>query len=488
MNGKKKKNMNFIMRGNRSVIRKPVKSILLLLVVVVISSFYMAGMACQSASIHTQDSTRQAVGATFRMELNEANRHTRLKKAAEQLGDKTEGNYDGVYFYQTEGGMSGASTDNSFETIIPENAEKIAETEGIEEYNLTTVATVVNPVNFKRIEDPDRDQSQDFGCVNLVGNRIMEMDKDVSAGKIEIIDGRMITKDVKDVCVISKELAELNNLNVGDELQFNQWDDKENSEVYSAEIVGIFEIVQSMTPVMPGDTFCPENTIFTDVSFPEKPSGEEGNPLYQYAIFKVENVDKYDDVKAEIEKVDIDWERYDLIDNNGNIKNMAENFNDLEKNSQVLLAIVSVASFIILCLIFLFWMKNRTQEIGVLLALGEYKKKIWGQFLWEAIVIGITGLLLSFMISPGLSQFTVSYLAQQTQKQTQAQASADEGRVSADGYTAPDMEIQDIEIDITPDMIVRDSVAITILLVVSISASGITIMRKKPKEILSEWE
>jgi len=488
MNGKKKKNMNFIMRGNRSVIRKPVKSILLLLVVVVISSFYMAGMACQSASIHTQDSTRQAVGATFRMELNEANRHTRLKKAAEQLGDKTEGNYDGVYFYQTEGGMSGASTDNSFETIIPENAEKIAETEGIEEYNLTTVATVVNPVNFKRIEDPDRDQSQDFGCVNLVGNRIMEMDMDVSAGKIEIIDGRMITKDVKDVCVISKELAELNNLNVGDELQFNQWDDKENSEVYSAEIVGIFEIVQSMTPVMPGDTFCPENTIFTDVGFPEKPSGEEGNPLYQYAIFKVENVDKYDDVKAEMEKVDIDWDRYDLIDNNGNIKNMAENFNDLEKNSQVLLAIVSVASFIILCLIFLFWMKNRTQEIGVLLALGEYKKKIWGQFLWEAIVIGITGLLLSFMISPGLSQFTVSYLAQQTQKQTQAQASADEGRVSADGYTAPDMEIQDVEIDITPDMIVRDSAAITMLLVVSISASGITIMRKKPKEILSEWE
>ena len=35
--------MNFIQRGIRSVIRKPVKSILLLLVVVVISSFYMSG-------------------------------------------------------------------------------------------------------------------------------------------------------------------------------------------------------------------------------------------------------------------------------------------------------------------------------------------------------------------------------------------------------------------------------------------------------------
>lgn len=478
--------MNFIQRGIRSVIRKPVKSILLLLVVVVISSFYMSGMASQSASINTQDSTRQAVGATFRLELSEANRHTRLEEAAEHLGDKTEGSYNGVHFFQTENGMSGVSTDNSFETIIAEDAEKIAETEGIEEYNLTTVATVVNSVNFKRIEDPDMDQSQDYGGVNLVGNRIMEMDMNVSDGKIKIIDGRMTTKDDKDVCVISKELAELNDLSIGDELQFNQWDDKENSEIYSAKIVGIYEIEQSMTPVMSGDTYRPENTIFTDLDFPEKPSGEEGNPLYQYAIFKVADVDKYDEVKAEIEKVDIDWERYDLIDNNGNIKNMAENFNDMEQMSRILLAIVSAASFIILCLIFLFWMKNRTQEIGILLALGELKRKIWGQFLWEAFLIGIIGLLFSFLIAPALSQATASYLAQQTQEQAQEQTEANQGMVSADGYTAPDMEIQDVEIHITPSMFAKDSAAIGILLVVSVSIAGITIMRKKPKEILSE--
>ena len=478
--------MNFFKLAERSVLRKPVKSILLLLVVVVISSFYMSGMASQSASINTQDSTRQAVGATFRLELSEANRHTRLEEAAEHLGDKTEGSYNGVHFFQTENGMSGVSTDNSFETIIAEDAEKIAETEGIEEYNLTTVATVVNPVNFKRIEDPDMDQSQDYGGVNLVGNRIMEMDMNVSDGKIKIIDGRMTTKVDKDVCVISKELAELNDLSIGDELQFNQWDDKENSEIYSAKIVGIYEIEQSMTPVMSGDTYRPENTIFTDLDFPEKPSGEEGNPLYQYAIFKVADVDKYDEVKAEIEKVDIDWERYDLIDNNGNIKNMAENFNDMEQMSRILLAIVSAASFIILCLIFLFWMKNRTQEIGILLALGELKRKIWGQFLWEAFLIGIIGLLFSFLIAPALSQATASYLAQQTQEQAQEQTEANQGMVSADGYTAPDMEIQYVEIHITPSMFAKDSVAIGILLAVSVSIAGITIMRKKPKEILSE--
>ena len=165
---------------------------------------------------------------------------------------------------------------------------------------------------------------------------------------------------------------------------------------------------------------------------------------------------------------------------------MAENFNDMEQMSRILLAIVSAASFIILCLIFLFWMKNRTQEIGILLALGELKKKIWGQFLWEAFLIGIIGLLFSFLIAPALSQATASYLAQQTQEQAQEQTEADEGMVSADGYIAPDLEIQDVEIHITPSMFAKDSAAIGILLVVSVSIAGITIMRKKPKEILSE--
>lgn len=314
----------------------------------------------------------------------------------------------------------------------------------------------------------------------------MEMDMDVAAGKIKLVDGRMTTKEDKDVCVISKELAELNGLQVGDSLQFNQWDEKENSKVYSAKIVGIYEAVQKLEPVMSGDTYRSENTIFTDMNFPEKPSGEEGNPLFRYAIFKVGNVDQYDAVRKEIEKVDINWERYDLIDSNGNIQSMAENFNNMKQLSEMLLIVVSAASFIILSLIFLFWMKNRTQEIGIFMALGESKKKIWSQFLWEAMLIGVLGLVLSFMISPALSKMTASYMAQQSQSQAEEQKEATENQVFADGYTAPDLKLQNIEIEVTSDMLIKDTIAIGGLLFISVSVAGIMIMRKKPKEILSE--
>ena len=56
----------------------------------------------------------------------------------------------------------------------------------------------------------------------------------------------------------------------------------------------------------------------------------------------------------------------------------------------------------------------------------------------------------------------------------------------ADGDTLPDLKLQNIEIEVTPDMLIKDTIAIGGLLFISVSVAGIMIMRKKPKEILSE--
>lgn len=60
--------MNFLGLARRSVLRKPVKSILLLLIVFVISTLLLAGMASKNASIQVQDKTRQAIGAGLLLE------------------------------------------------------------------------------------------------------------------------------------------------------------------------------------------------------------------------------------------------------------------------------------------------------------------------------------------------------------------------------------------------------------------------------------
>ena len=70
----------------RSVIRKPVKSILLFVTVFTISLLLLAGMSSGKATVQMQDNTRQAVGAGLLLEENEADRHRRIDELSRQIG------------------------------------------------------------------------------------------------------------------------------------------------------------------------------------------------------------------------------------------------------------------------------------------------------------------------------------------------------------------------------------------------------------------
>lgn len=125
--------MNSIQMAWRCVLRKPVKSILLLLTVFIISISLTAGMASKNASIATTDTARQAVGAGFLLEENEANRHARIEALSRKIGENKEGSLGGYYQKKTiingtENWQSG--TDNSFETLLLEDIRKIAAVPG----------------------------------------------------------------------------------------------------------------------------------------------------------------------------------------------------------------------------------------------------------------------------------------------------------------------------------------------------------------------
>ena len=91
-----------------------------------------------------------------------------------------------------------------FHCINTEDIEKIAGVEGISDYNITTAPTRVKGSNFERIEDPEADQTYDFGGVALLGNRDMALDANVLSGNVSIVEGRMVTPEDTDVCVIPK--------------------------------------------------------------------------------------------------------------------------------------------------------------------------------------------------------------------------------------------------------------------------------------------
>ena len=471
-------------RAIRSMFRKPMKSILLLCVVTFIGVFMVVGFATKNTNVNLQDNARQAIGASYQLELNMSNRRERLLELSEKLGEK-EGEIDGYWQKQTESGQWLTGTDNEFETVFYEDVMKISEVDGLSKFNITTLDTAVNPYNFKRIEDKNADQSYDLKGVHLIGNYSSNMDKNFVNGNVELIEGRHITNEDKDVCIISEELAKLNQLNVGDSIQFNDSHDLNKSEVYTANIIGIYKTSKPIPATITGDTYRSENTIFTDLRFPEKAEGNKNNPLFAKAYFKVADVDEYASVKKAIKQVDINWERYDLIDNHGNLDTMSSNFHDLQSISNVLIWIIAGASFVILCLIFVFWMKSRVQEAGILLALGTSQIRILRQMLLEALMISLLALVLSYTAAPVLSSFMADYLVEQQIEQAKQQDMADEGKV-AKPYEEAEQKVVDVQADITWEIILLDAVGVTLLIAISITTAGIIILRKHPRDILSQ--
>ena len=477
--------MSILSLSIRCLVRKKAKTILLLSIVFVTSCLTYAGWACKSANVQTQTEGKQALGASFRMEENEADRHDRTDEAIEKLGGQN-GSVDGSHIEQLESGDWMISHDNSFETLQMEDIETLAGQEGIAEYNITTANIVVNPVNFARIEDPDVDQHSDLLGVSLRGNMDMRLDFDVWNGNIEVNEGRMITPKDKDVCIISRELAELNGLTVGDKLEFNSRKDRGTSKVYRAEIVGIYDTIHKITPVMYGDSYRSENIIMTDLRFPEKPQGCEGDPLYQYATFWVENVDEYDAVKEQIKKADINWKRYDFIDNTGMSDTMAENFGDLDEMSSIILILVAVSGVVIIFLVFLFWQKGRVHEIGIFLAIGKSKAAIIVQMMMEGILIGCISFMLATICAPALSKSVADYLVGYQVKQEEEQRKADEGMTGGAGVVEYETEVMGVETKVTGKVILLSASSILGVIFVAVSSSCMFVVIQKPKEILSK--
>ncbi|MCI9488122.1 MAG: ABC transporter permease [Lachnospiraceae bacterium] len=481
--------LNSVRRAWRSVMRKPVKSLLLFLTAAVISLFLLSGMAAGQANVLCQDTARQAVGAGFRLDANEKNRSKRYAEISERIGADTEGSLEGVHQKKMEtayGTQWIGWADNSFETLKLPDIEALAAVEGISDYNITTCVTTVRPVGFERIEDPDVDQHQDLGCVTLLGNRKMEFDSNVLSGNVTLKEGRMAGPEDRDVCVISEELAAENGLALGDVLGFGDRHDESGSAVQRAEIIGIYRTKQPMAAYMSGDTFRSENVIFTDLRFPEKAEGAEGDPCFEHAYFQVADVDRYEEVRAAMEQVEIDWERYDFIDRNGDLSTMSSNFNDLEKISGLFVAVTLLAGFLILSLIFLFWIRNRSRECGILLSLGVGKGSILGQLFLEAFLISSLAFLLSLPAAPGVSKLAADYLVAGQQKQAELQKAADADKVADGGRTESEQTVTGVKIAITGEMAGTCGAGILLLTGGSVGIAGLFLLRKKPARILSE--
>lgn len=226
----------------------------------------------------------------------------------------------------------------------------------------------------------------------------------------ELAEGKHIKSEDNGKILISKALAEQNNLAVGDKITLTHaklgsdngvYTDlmKEKSAYETVEIKGIYDIKNASDNALNPTAKKAENLIFSDsqllVSLQEQEQG-----VYEGEIsFFIADPLYLDKMVSEIKGIDsIAWNNHIINANDFKYSKIAEQFQSMQKVVVALLAVAAVLGFLVFMLILTFRIRGRMQEAGILRAVGKSKQQIIGQFLIEAMILLWIGFLLAIII------------------------------------------------------------------------------------------
>ena len=226
----------------------------------------------------------------------------------------------------------------------------------------------------------------------------------------ELAEGKHIKSEDNGKILISKALAEQNNLAVGNKITLTHaklgsdngvYTDlmKEKSAYETVEIKGIYDIKNASDNALNPTAKKAENLIFSDsqllVSLQEQEQG-----VYEGEIsFFIADPLYLDKMVSEIKGIDsIAWNNHIINANDFKYSKIAEQFQSMQKVVVALIAVAAVLGFLVLMLILTFRIRGRMQEAGILRAVGKSKQQIIGQFLIEAMILLWIGFLLAIII------------------------------------------------------------------------------------------
>lgn len=313
------------------------------------------------------------------------------------------------------------------------------------------------------------------------------------SGSYKLIEGKNITNEDKNVAIIHKDLAKKNNLKIGDkiEIKSNIYDadnEKQANEKVELEIIGLFDGHNKSGVTAAQELY--ENTIITDVAPAAKLYGEtEESAKYQDATFFVQGSKDINEVIKQIKKLDIDFNSYSLIKSTSNFPSLQKSINEIYNISKKLYVFSLTFAGIIVTLLLFLWISSRKNEIGILLSIGKKKIEIFGQFLAEMVLIALPAYVFSFFLAKGLSKYIGNGIVKRATSNISkgiskaAKGSNLGGGAEVDGFNRT---ITSLNINISSNALIYVIIVMTIILVLAVAISSFNILKKKPKDILTD--
>ena len=446
------------------VTRKSLKSLIILLVITAMATLSMVGLAIKDATNKSAAKTFGDITNSFTMEIN---RQVNMGTARgggnirnEDINKIVKSGYVNGYIKRI-----GAVADLvGYEIIRTDATNQNEDAERIEKFKSTVMVTGVN------------DSSQDTKFV---------------AGTFRLVEGKHLGKNDKNKVLIHKDLAEKNNLKVGDKIKIrsNQYDadnEKQADETIEVEIKGLFDGHNQGGVSAAVELY--ENNIISDIDTAAKLYGNtEQTAVYQDATFFVKGDKNLDKVIKKVEGLDIDWQNYTLVKSTSNYPALQQSISGIYSSANKLFVGGIVFAGLVVSLLLFLWMNSRKKEVAVLLAIGRTKREIAGQFAAELAFITIPAYIISFFASGMLGKVIGNKVLQSVTGNIAKGISKESASASLGGGAEVDgfnKTLTSLDVIINGRAVLYVVLFMTVVLAISLLISTYHILRKRPKELL----
>ena len=451
--------MDYKKRAGLYLLRKKGKTISIFLLIMVVSTFLISCFSLLTASEKLASDIRGALGAAFYLRAS-----------------------------------TGVVSDENGEMTVTENHIRITDNEIKRIQNCGNIA-YYNPINYGYakgeqltfIHGEKHTEDNNMGAVTAL--RYSALETDFVDEVLALAAGRHITEADTNAVLISSEVAAVNGLSVGDKIVLSSSElgeaDGEYIDVWSGErketvvtIVGIYDILEADANVT-ATAGRQENRIYASIDVLTQLAASEPSVYTGEVGFYVTDPKTLDEIVSKVQQIEeIDWKTHFIRTNDFQYSKISDSLTSLGDFIKILLACVSIVSAAILNLILTLRIRGRIPEAGILLGAGIPKGEIIKQFLLEVLSVAATAFLFSYAAGFGISHNLGNHLLADFRPALINAAALQNGMsdaVSIDSYLA---------LGIGKTLLIYGCQLIVVVL--SVLLSSASILKLKPREILTK--
>lgn len=283
----------------------------------------------------------------------------------------------------------------------------------------------------------DQERSGDQGDFKITAYSDVSYISDFVNGNSKITSGTMITNDNdNNEIIISEDLAEENDLEVGDTITFYLPSDSDTT--YEFEIIGIFKTTTDTTDenFMNMTALNSQNQIYTTVAAMNNILEDADTSNSLNAKFYLTNSDDLETFTEEVREKGLS-DYYTVTDNTDEITATLEPIENISNFSLTFLIIILIVGAIILTVINLLNIRDRKYEIGVLRAIGMSKGKLILELITELFIVAVVAFIIGTTIGKLISQPVTNKMLENEINSYQTEVQSREENFGGKGFENP---------------------------------------------------